>query len=308
MKKVLITLCVLFGFFSCIQKGSEKKTDTGFKFILYTKSTGPKIKKGDYITLELVYRNSKDSVLFDSRNANMPLRFQLDEIPFAGSFEDGLTNLAANDSATFFVPADSLYNYRYVKKGYTSVPQERTGFLKGTLMRFDVKVIRIQSYEEAEMEIALKLSAEEKKEIADLNKYIFDKHITVKPDSSGYYLIMKEIGKGETVDSGKIITIEYEGRFLDGKIFDGTKQAGRPYKFISGAHHVIPGWELALKKMKVGSKMTLILPSKLAYGEEGISRPKDGTFIVPPYTPLVFDIEIISAEELPGVSGVYPKK
>jgi FKBP-type peptidyl-prolyl cis-trans isomerase len=63
---------------------------------------------------------------------------------------------------------------------------------------------------------------------------------------------------------------------------------------------------MVMKKMHAGDKFTLILPSKLAYGEEGIQDPKNGSFIVPPYTPVVFDIEIVSVEETPSVSGNNP--
>lgn len=304
MKKIVLLLLIIVATISCSRKsGEEKKTESGFKYIIYTKSEGPKIKVGDYVTLEMVYKNDKDSILFDSRNSSMPLRFQLDKIPFKGSFEDGLLNLAKNDSATFFVPADSLYSYLFKGKSNLVVPQEQTGFTQGSLVKFDIKVINIQEPREAEEEMMLKLSEAEKKEIAELNKYLYDHKIEVKPDPEGYYLIMKERGKGESIDSGKIVTLEYEGRFTDGKIFDGTKMSNRPYTFVSGAHHVIKGWELAMKSLKAGDKFTLILPSKLGYGEEGIRNTKDGTFIVPPYKALIFDMSIISVEEVPSVSG-----
>ena len=286
-----------------LKKGEEKKTAAGFKYIIYTKSEGPKIKIGDYITLTMVYKNDKDSILFDSRNSSLPLRFQLDRIPFKGSFEDGLLNLANNDSATFYVPADSLYTYLFTGKSGKVIPQSETGFTPGTLVKFDIKVLNIQSSQKAEEEILMKLSEDEKKEKAELNKYLFDHNIKISPDEEGYFLIVHEQGKGETIDSGKIVTLEYEGRFMNDKIFDGTKSAGRPYTFLSGAHHVIKGWELAMKDLKAGTKFTLILPSNLAYGEEGIRNPKNGTFIVPPYKALVFDMKILTVEDVPAVSG-----
>ena len=58
-----------------------------------------------------------------------------------------------------------------------------------------------------------------------------------------------------------------------------------------------------MKNLNSGSKFTLIVPSKLGYGEEGIRNPKDGTFIVPPYKTLIFDIRILSVEDVPSVSG-----
>lgn len=304
MKKISMLLFIIATTIACNNKsGSEKTTESGFKYIVYTKSEGPKIKVGDYVTLIMVYKNEKDSILFDSRNSSLPLRFQLDKIPFKGSFEDGLLNLAKNDSATFFVPADSLYTYLFKGKSGMIVPQEQTGFTAGSLVKFDIKVLNIQSPAEAEEEIQMKLSAEEKKEKAELNKYLYDNKVTIEPSEEGYYLIIREKGKGAAIDSGKIVSVEYEGRFTDGKVFDGTKQAGRPYTFVSGAHHVIKGWELAMKKLNAGDKFTLIVPSKLGYGEEGIRNPRNGTFIVPPYKALIFDMSIITVDDVPAVSG-----
>jgi hypothetical protein len=49
---------------------------------------------------------------------------------------------------------------------------------------------------------------------------------------------------------------------------------------------MIPGWDEALQLMNKGTKATLIIPSKLAYGEQGYS-------VVPPFNPLVFDMELV---------------
>ena len=305
MKKYLLIGLALLIIVGCFQKnGKELKTNSGFRYILYTQAQGPKVKKGDYVTIEMVYRNDKDSVLYDSRKANVPLRFELDRIPFLGSFEDGLTNLSLNDSATFFVPADSLYNYLFKNLSlHENVPQKETAFTPKSFLKFEIKILNIQSPQDAEVEQEIIQSTEEKNEEKLLNKYLYDNGIKEKPDSSGYVLIIKEKGKGATVDSGKVITVQYEGRFLDGRVFDGTKKVGRNYQFLSGAHHVIKGWELAMKNLKAGDKMQLILPSRLAYGKEGIRSAKDATYIVPPNTPLVFDITILSVEEVPPVSG-----
>ena len=304
MRKILTAflLLILISTLSC-KKGKELKTDAGFKYLLYTDSKGPKVKIGNYVTLIMVYRNSNDSILFDSRLNGTPIRFRLERIPFKGSFEDGLTYLAANDSATFFVPADSLYFYLNKSHEADFNKRKEAGFAKGSLLKFEIKLLKIQSEVEAEEEILLGLSKKEKQERIDLFQYISRKKINVSPDESGYYLWMVEKGTGSAIDSGNIVTVDYEGRFLNDSVFDGTKNAKHPYKFISGAHHVIIGWEIAFKKMHAGDKFTLLLPSKLAYGEEGIRNPKNGNYIVPPYTPLVFDINIVSVEESPSVSG-----
>ena len=150
MKKVSLVLFIATTMFGCnLKNGEEKKTDSGFKYVIYTKSEGPKIQLGDYVTLIMVYKNDKDSILFDSRNSALPLRFQLDKIPFKGSFEDGLLNLAKNDSATFYVPADSLYAYLFTGRSGIVIPQSETGFTPGTLVKFDIKVVNLQAAQQA---------------------------------------------------------------------------------------------------------------------------------------------------------------
>jgi FKBP-type peptidyl-prolyl cis-trans isomerase FkpA len=293
---------LLFAFYSC-SKGKKMKTANGFDYILYTESHGAKAKVGDYITLNMVYRNDKDSVLFDSRINKTPIRFRLEKIPFKGSFEDGITNLSINDSATFFVPSDSMYNYMIKSRGVDMPPQAQTGFLPKTFLRFDIKLLNIQNDVQAEEEMMMDLSNKEKSDKKALDEYIRRKNISAAQDPSGYYLIMIENGKGAAIDSGKVVTIDYEGRFLNDSVFDGTKIAGHPYKFVSGANHVIPAWEMAMKKMHVGDKFTIVVPSRLAYGEEGIRNPKTGNYIVPPFKSLVFDIQILDVEELPAVSS-----
>ena len=304
MKKILTALIlgILISMLSC-KKGKELKTDAGFKYILYTDSKGPKAKIGNYVTLTMVYRNSDDSILYDSRVNGADIRFRLERIPFKGSFEDGLTYLAVNDSATFYVPADSLNNYIYKSSKVDIGNLKESGFIEGSFLKFDIKLLKIQSEAEAEEEIAMEFSKKEKLERIDILQYLEKRKIIIAPDESGYYLLMQEKGEGEAIDSGKVVTLEYEGRFLNDSVFDGTKKAGLPYKFISGTHHVIIGWEMVFKKMHAGDKFTLLLPSKLAYGEEGIRNPKNGTYIVPPYTPLIFDINILSVEDAPAVSG-----
>jgi FKBP-type peptidyl-prolyl cis-trans isomerase len=304
MNMKYFTSILLFSilFLSC-KKGKELKTESGFRYILFTESKGPKAKIGDYLTITMIYKNENDSVLFDSRKSNLPIRFRLEKIPFKGSFEDGLTNLSEKDSARFFVPADSMYNYLYLLRGVNNVSRESSGFMPATYLTFDIKLEKIQNTQEAEIEMLMELSEKEKRERVLLYEYISKRGITVEADTSGFYLLFRERGLGEAIDSGNVVTVEYEGRLLNDTVFDGTEMSGRPYRFISGAHHVIRGWELAMKKMREGDKVTLILPSKLAYGEEGIQDPSTGVFIVQPYNSLIFDIDVISVEETPAVSS-----
>ena len=92
---------------------------------------------------------------------------------------------------------------------------------------------------------------------------------------------------------------------LDGSVFDTSneavaKQAGvfderRPYEpieFALGQGQVIPGWDEGISLMSAGSKGKLIIPSIIGYGEQGAGP-------IPPYSPLVFDVELVSFTPAP---------
>ncbi|MCR9276751.1 MAG: FKBP-type peptidyl-prolyl cis-trans isomerase [Pseudomonadaceae bacterium] len=81
------------------------------------------------------------------------------------------------------------------------------------------------------------------------------------------------------------VTTHYEGRLLDGTVFDSSYQRDEPATF--GLNQVIPGWTEALQLMSPGAKYRLYVPSAMAYGPQG--RPS-----IPPNSTLIFDVELIS--------------
>ena len=90
----------------------------------------------------------------------------------------------------------------------------------------------------------------------------------VKTTASGLqYEVLKE-GSGAQPKATDIVAVQYEGKLLDGKVFDSTAQhGGQPAVFP--LNQVIPGWTEGLQLMKEGGKYRFYIPSKLAYGEQG---------------------------------------
>jgi FKBP-type peptidyl-prolyl cis-trans isomerase FkpA len=301
MKRLIPLIALLsFVFYACQKKGHDLKTASGFRYILYTESKGPRPQVGDYVTVQMSYRNAKDSVMFDWKKNGQPIRFQLERIPFKGSFEEGITNISEGDSATFFVPADSLYNIYFANSGK---PQKSTAFIPGTDMKFEIRLVKVQTPAQAEGEMLLTQVQDEKKENEEILSYVSKKNISASPDTSGYYLIVNQRGTGEIIDSGKVVTVLYTGKFLNDSIFDQTTP-GKPYQYIQGSHRgAIRAWEYALKGLPEGSKITLLVPSKLAFGSEGIRKPETGEYMIRPNTPLIFDMEIVGVEDAPAVSN-----
>jgi FKBP-type peptidyl-prolyl cis-trans isomerase FklB len=81
------------------------------------------------------------------------------------------------------------------------------------------------------------------------------------------------------------VTVHYEGKLLDGTIFDSSVQRGQPATF--GVTQVIQGWVEALQLMPQGAKWKLFIPYNLAYGERS-AGPKIG-----PYSTLIFEVELL---------------
>ena len=123
------------------------------------------------------------------------------------------------------------------------------------------------------------------KEEAELQKYIDDNNITTQPETSGLYYIETKAGTGAQAIAGKTVSVHYTGKLLNGTVFDSS--AGRnPIDFVLGVGQVIPGWDEGIALMKQGGKATLIIPSSLAYGSRGSGS-------IPPYSTLVFDVELV---------------
>ena len=57
---------------------------------------------------------------------------------------------------------------------------------------------------------------------------------------------------------------------------------------------MLTGWEEAFAQLHEGEKATLIIPSELAYGEKGKRNASSGVYIVPPYTTLIYEVEVVS--------------
>ncbi|MEN8642482.1 FKBP-type peptidyl-prolyl cis-trans isomerase [Pseudomonas sichuanensis] len=93
-------------------------------------------------------------------------------------------------------------------------------------------------------------------------------------------------GAGAQPKASGSVQVRYVGKLPDGTVFD---QSEKPQWFKLGS--VIEGWQVALPKMKAGSKWRLVIPSAQAYGAEGAGD------LIAPYTPLVFEIELLAVAD-----------
>ncbi len=105
--------------------------------------------------------------------------------------------------------------------------------------------------------------------------------------ASGLFYKIETEGEGDSPEKGKTVAVHYEGRLMDGTVFDNSRQRGEPITFPIGVGRVIPGWDEGIGMLKVGSKASLILPPSLAYGAAGAGG------VIPPNAWLTFDVELV---------------
>jgi FKBP-type peptidyl-prolyl cis-trans isomerase FkpA len=275
---------------ACGKKGGYDTTESGLKYRIHTKNEGAKPKLGDFMTLHVLYKTEKDSVFFDTRKYTKPIKVPLMKPSYKGSFEEGLAMLGAGDSATFLVSADSVFTKVFM------APQLPPFIKKGSEMKIIVKVMDIETKSEVEKEVKQAMEKKQKQEDLDLASYVSANKITATPSASGLYFIPTLEGKGPVIESGKTVTVNYVGKFLNGQEFDASAKHKAPFEFKVGSGQVIPAWDEAISKMKVGGKATIVVPSKLAYGERGVPNEQSGSYIIAPFSPLVFDVEVVSVK------------
>ena len=108
----------------------------------------------------------------------------------------------------------------------------------------------------------------------------------VQVTASGLQYRVVEEGAGESPTMSDTVQVHYEGRLINGTVFDSSYQRGEPIAFpVDG---VIPGWTEALQMMKPGAKYELFIPANLAYGEAGAGGA------IPPNSALIFEVELLA--------------
>lgn len=108
--------------------------------------------------------------------------------------------------------------------------------------------------------------------------------IIIRP--SGLQIRIIKRGDGDLPEPDSTVGVHYEGRLIDGTIFDSTYARGAPASFPIG--NVIRGWNEALIMMQVGSVWEIVVPASIGYGDDGAGDS------IPPGATLIFKVELLS--------------
>ncbi|WP_353134575.1 FKBP-type peptidyl-prolyl cis-trans isomerase [Pseudopedobacter sp.] len=313
MKKgILIMSMAALGFAAC--QGGFEKGPAGLEYKIHTHAAGDSIKEGDFISLNIIAKTDADSVLYNSYEMGRASQTFVPKPMYDGDLFYAIMKLSKGDSATIKIDIDSAE-----KKG-----QPRPQGIKGKYIIYTLKVEDIikkdttneQAFEQ-KIQDFFKTEGEkmQKAEAPKIEKYISSNKLEAKKLPSGLQIVTEKEGTGVQPKVGDTVKVHYTGKLTSGKVFDtsiaetakksGIYNPGRePYSTLDlaiGQGNVIPGFDEGVLTMKKGGKSIFIIPSNLAYGEHGMQGGMIG-----PYTPLVFEIELVDVIPGKGAAAQVP--
>ncbi len=290
MKKNLFALLgaviVLLSLSSCGNNNDGYEiSDTGVKYkFYYENATGKSPVIGDFVRVQMVYAY-KDSVLFDTRGDVRDFELKMEEPYFEGDIYAAVAMMKEGDSAGFLIDATEFFTKLAGRPG-DPVPE----FVEdGTDMTFDLKLTKVMSPEEHDIELKERIEKRKVEESIVLQKYLEANNFTDKPLESGLYFVNIRDGKGNTPQEGDILTINFKVMLMDGRVLHDSWQQ-QPVQFEFGKQFDTKGLVEGISMMRKGQVVHLIVPSSIAFGEYG----RQG--LIEPYSSLLYDVELIDIQ------------
>jgi FKBP-type peptidyl-prolyl cis-trans isomerase len=227
-------------------------------------------------TFETAARLEKVS---DTRNdfigGSDPSDFYAFGAPVAGQFNVELSGLTSDAKIELFDSKRSLI-----------VASDNPGTANETINRALTDIAGSTYY--------LKVSSNASKETKYSLKYEYAPAQITQSSSGVGYIKLKD-GTGEVPRPGDEVTVQYTGTLTNGSKFDSSRDRNQPFTFKLGDSNLIRGFNQGISEMKVGERRQLLIPAELGYGAQGSGDR------IPPNSPLIFDVEVISIKRQQGL-------
>lgn len=306
MKNSLIAL-LFVSLFVAACSGS-KETPSGYKFNVVRKGDGVKIDSGKFVVMNLLFMDGKDSVWNDSKKNGFPAVIQMQgTVPKGDAVLEVIKMMSKGDSVVFKVSAKKLFENTFRQPLPFSVDSASTFTfqigLSAVLNQEEMNKLQTELIAKQNEKMLQDQKVQLEKDITAIDDFLKAKNVTAQTTTSGLRYIITKPGIGENAKAGQQVKIDYLGYLLNGKYFDTSIESeakrnniltqGRSYSPLEltvGAQQVIPGWEEAIQLMNKGSKMTVYIPSTLAYGNQRRGE------VIAENSVLVFDMELIEVK------------
>ena len=298
MKSILYSLLALS---LILTSCSEKKTPGGVKYVVLKKGDGQAPEAGKYLSMSLLMKDSKDSVWFDSKTVGGTIIVPVpDSTMEKDPGEMGVFKvLTKGDSIRFSLTALTVF----MKTRHIPVPQNIDSASLFTFTACLKDVMSRDEVNEYQQKMAMKSQREQvQKDSVAIENFLKEKGIVAKTTESGVRYVVKKEGTGPLAVAGQTALVHYAGYTLDGKLFDtswasvakennfNNGDRNEPYPVVINTRSVIQGWDDMLQLMNKGMKVTVYIPSSLAYG------PQSPGPEIPPNAILMFDMEVMDIQ------------
>ena len=271
---LLVLIVLSFCFYSC--KREYNKTENGALmkfFIMNDENEKPEI--GDLVIIDVTQKLA-DSVLFTSKGSDIPFEMIIEEPSFVGDIMSALLSMHLNDHVSLIFPVDSLF---------LSIGENLPSFIEpGTITEMDIILNKIIKKDVLEEEMRNEIERRKAWEESVLEPYYNNDNYVITEDS----LIVVDInkGKGRFAKAGDIMKVYFMFQTLEGDTLLDFN-TGKPYELVFGDMALGQGFYEGLSLVAKGGEAEFIIPSSLAWGEEGFQ----GTIL--PYTPFKFNLKVV---------------
>ena len=252
-----ILAIVIAGFaFSCESEKFQVHED-GYQYMFIEKGDGRLPDDGDLVTYNMIYKNEKDSVLFETteeRPAIVPCNAE--QWDNTGPLYKAFKIIRGGDSILIKIPTKTLFAESFK----AAVPP---GLNPEGEITFCIGASKIMTEEEMQAEAVEKSKEQLNTEIEIIETFLKENNITAQSSESGLRYVIDVEGTGNYPQPGDSVKVHYTGTLMDGTKFDSSLDSNEPFSFVIGRRQVIQGWDEGIALLKTGGKGTLYIPSPL---------------------------------------------
>lgn len=230
-------------------------TESGIKIVMVEEGLGLSPQDGQFVKVAYTGQVS-DGTLFNSANGAAPYIFQVGQGQVIPAWDEVLPLLNEGDRAFLLVPPELAYG----EDGAPGIEPDET-------LIFDIVLLQVFDGSPDSLDLA-------------------DEDDFTETDSGLRFYDVEE-GDGDSPGTDFLASVHYTLWLEDGTKVDSSLDRDLPYTFMFDQGQMIAGWEEGIRSMQVGGTRQLVVPSDLAYGDEGIEG------VIPSDSTLIIDVELL---------------
>ena len=247
---------------------------------------GKEPQVGDVLSIDMKWSTIEDSVFYISNNTGYKdadiVQLQTPNNP--GGIEEGFAKMKEGDSVTFYINPERFFK-EYIK---AEIP---VFLINDAEMKIDIRLIKVESKKEYAASLIEWQRYKEFEEFQKIEETIdyWNSNGDSIVEIDGLYIVYDTLHVGKKINYNAVFDLHYIATFTNGQEFYNTYDNAHPDEFQFGQNgQMVEGLKKAISSMKYGQKAKVLVPSEMGFKEKGSAGK-----IVPPYTPVIYYLEIL---------------